>query len=38
MVDDFSVKYTSKHDVEFLLTLLRKHYALTVDWDGRQFC
>lgn len=37
VVDDFGVKYTSKNDVEFLLALLRKHYALTADWEGRQF-
>jgi len=36
-VDDFSVKYTAKSDVEDLLTLLRQYYELTTDWTGSKY-
>jgi hypothetical protein len=37
-VDDFGVKYFSTTDAEHLLTSLRNHYKISVDWDGTDYC
>ena len=37
-VDDFGVQYTTKQDVEHLITGLKKNYKLTVDWEGKRYC
>ena len=37
-VDDFGVKYFHKEDVEYLLQSLAKHYDLSTDWSGKNFC
>lgn len=36
-VDDFGVKYTSKEQVEHLLTLLKKYYSIKEDWTGSKY-
>ena len=39
MVDDFEVQYTTKGDVDYLLsTLTSCKYVYTTDWKGRQYC
>ncbi len=37
-VDDFGVKYFSTADAEHLLTSLRNHYKISVDWAGTDYC
>jgi hypothetical protein len=39
VVDDFGVKYSSRHDADHLINLLRADYeAVTVDWDASLYC
>ena len=37
-VDDFGIKYSSKADAEHLLSSLAKHYKLTTDRTGKNYC
>jgi hypothetical protein len=37
-VDDFGIKYTKKSDADHLLNSLKKHYSLSIDWSGNNFC
>jgi len=37
-VDDFGVKYIKQDDADHLITALKKHYELDVDWDGKLYC
>ena len=37
-VDDFGVKYFSKADIEHLTATLQKHYVITIDREGRNYC
>ena len=37
-VDDFGVKYYTKEDALHLINALDKHYDITVDWTGRNYC
>jgi hypothetical protein len=37
-VDDFGVKYFSTTDADHLLTSLRKHYKISVDLAGTDYC
>jgi hypothetical protein len=37
-VDDFGVKYFSTADADHLLTSLRKHYKISVDLAGTDYC
>ena len=37
-VDDFGIKYFNKEDAKHLLTSLKKHYKVTTDWEGRNYC
>ena len=37
-VDDFGVKYFSKTDALHLITALKTHYELTIDWSGSLYC
>ena len=37
-VDDFGIKYFNKDDANHLLSSLQKHYTVTTDWAGRNFC
>ena len=36
VVDNFGAKYTNKKDAEHLMTVLKKHYTLTEDWEGER--
>ena len=38
VVDDFSVKYLSKHDADEFLSILRQWYSIKVDWDAQLYC
>jgi hypothetical protein len=37
-VDDFGIKYFNKDDIDHLLGTLEKHYTVTTDWTGRNYC
>ena len=37
-VDDFGIKYFSKHDAEHLLQALKSFYAISTDWSGTNYC
>ena len=36
IVDDFGVKYVGKEHADHLISVLRKHYEVNTDWDGKQ--
>ena len=36
-MDDFGVKYFSKDDANHLLNSLKKHYAISMNWEGRNY-
>ena len=36
--DDFGVKYYSKDDANHLLQCLQRHYKISTDWAGRNYC
>jgi len=38
IVDDFGIQYTGKANAEYLISELTKHYDVTVDWTGTEFC
>jgi hypothetical protein len=38
VVDDFGVKYTSKHDAECLMKTLQQLYSMSEDWTGAHYC
>ena len=38
VVDDFGIKYVGKDNAEHLIATLKKHYDITIDWDGKTFC
>ena len=37
-VDDFGIKFFDPQDAHHLLASLSKHYKLSTDWNGNQFC
>jgi hypothetical protein len=37
-VDDFGIKYSSLADANHLLNTLQKHYKISTDWTGTQYC
>ena len=37
-VNDFGVKYGEGKDVEHLMGVLKPHYAMTNDWEGKMYC
>lgn len=37
-VDDIGVKYYSKQYADHLLQALQQHYAVTIDWEGKNYC
>ena len=37
-VDDFGVKYINKDDIHHLITSLQKHYTISCDWSGKNYC
>ena len=38
VVDDFGIKFVGKENADHLVTTLRKHYDITIDWEGKTFC
>ena len=36
-VDDFGVKYTGKQHADHLMSVLKKHYAISQDWEGKRY-
>ena len=38
VVDDFGIKVQGKNHAEHLINTLKKHYDVTVDWEGKIFC
>ena len=37
-VDDFEIKYYNKEDADHLLNALQKHYKISEDWNGVNYC
>jgi hypothetical protein len=37
-VDDFGIKYFSKHDAMHLVNALHEDYEITIDWTGALYC
>jgi hypothetical protein len=37
VVDDFTVKYSDKSHVQYLIDSLQELYELTIDWDGKKY-
>ena len=37
-VDDSRIKYTSTDDADHILNALGGKYAITTDWEGKNFC
>ena len=37
IVDDFGVKYVGEQHAKHLLSVLRKHYKVTDDWEGAKY-
>ena len=37
-VDDFGVQYVGKEHAQHLLSVLEKHYTVSVDWTGSLYC
>lgn len=37
-VDDFGVQFTDKAHVDHFIALLKQHYKITVDWEGKNCC
>ncbi len=37
MVDDFGIKYLNQEDLDHLIRLLKKHYDVAADLDGKEF-
>ena len=38
VVDDFGIKYIGKQHAEHLISVLRGHYSVEVDWEGLLYC
>ncbi len=38
VVDDFGVKYVNQEDINYLIALIKKTYALTKDWTSNLYC
>jgi hypothetical protein len=36
-VDDFGVKYTGKQHADHLMSILKKHYNISQDWEGKRY-
>ena len=37
-VDNFGIKYYNKDDIHYLLNVLKKHYLVSEDWTGENYC
>jgi hypothetical protein len=38
VVDDFGIKYKTKHDAQHLIDTLQLQYKVSVDWTGKRYC
>jgi hypothetical protein len=38
VVDNFGVKYGTKHHVTYLIDTIEEHYKFSTDWEGRLYC
>jgi hypothetical protein len=36
-VDDFGVKYVGKQHADHLMTILKEHYTISSDWEGKRY-
>lgn len=37
-VYDFGIKYYSQGDANHLVNIFKKHYKLSIDWTGQNYC
>ena len=37
VIDDFGVKYVVKEHAEHLMSIIRQHYQLIEDWEGKLY-
>ncbi len=37
VIDNFVIKYIGKENVTHLISILKKHYEVKKDWEGRQY-
>ena len=37
-MDNFGIKYFNKDDIHHLLNALKKHYTVSEDWAGENYC
>ena len=38
VVDDFGIRYTDRADADHLISTLRQHYAVSLNWTGSRYC
>ena len=38
VVDDFGVEYVGKEHADHLISALRAHYPVSIDWEGKLYC
>ena len=38
IVDDFGVKYVGKEHADHLISVLKEHYTVDEDWEGKKYC
>ena len=38
VVDDFGVKYIGKEHTEHLVGVIKQHYEMMMDWEGKKYC
>ena len=36
-MDDFGIKYTGKQHADHLASILKKHYNISQDWEGKRY-
>jgi hypothetical protein len=38
VVDDFGIKYVGKEHADHLLNVLKEHYTIDINWEGKLYC
>jgi hypothetical protein len=38
VVDNFGIKYVGKEHANHLLSTLKEHYTIDIDWEGKLYC
>ena len=38
IVDDFGIKYVGKEHANHLISVLKEHYVVEIDWLGKKYC